>query len=160
MNAINVIGGVLNISGGSIGTRINAGSDTEVNLFGSEFVLNGVLLDDSLTLGDAFTIVDRDVTLTGLFTDGTSFSFDLNSNDDGSFLDSFDPSATLTVTLGSPVTTILGDVNQDGAVTFADIPSFIEVLQAGTLLAQADCNQDGVVDFADIPAFIAILLAS
>jgi len=45
-------------------------------------------------------------------------------------------------------------------VTFADIPSFIEILQAGTLLAQADCNQDGVVDFADIPAFIAILLAN
>ena len=160
LNAINVIGGVLNISGGSIGTRINAGSDTEVNLFGSEFVLNGVLLDDSLTLGDAFTIVDRDVTLTGLFTDGTSFSFDLNSNDDGSFLDSFDPSATLTVTLGSPVTTILGDVNQDGAVTFADIPSFIEVLQAGTFLDQADANEDGVVDFDDIGPFIEILQAN
>ena len=57
------------------------------------------------------------------------------------------------------MTIILGDVNQDGEVTFVDIPSFIQVLQAGTFLEQADCNEDGVVDFADIPAFIAILQA-
>jgi len=37
--------------------------------------------------------------------------------------------------------------------------SFIEVLQAGTFLEQADCNEDGEVSFADIPAFIAILQA-
>ena len=55
---------------------------------------------------------------------------------------------------------LLGDTNLDSEVTFEDIPSFIAILQAGTLFAQADCNQDGVVDFADIPTFIAILLAS
>ena len=54
---------------------------------------------------------------------------------------------------------ILGDANQDGVVTFADITPFIAILQAGTFLEQADCNQDGVVDFSDIPAFIAILQA-
>jgi len=54
---------------------------------------------------------------------------------------------------------ILGDANQDGEVTFADISSFIAILQAGTFLEQADCNQDGVVDFSDVPAFIAILQA-
>jgi len=52
---------------------------------------------------------------------------------------------------------ILGDVNEDGEVTFADIPSFIQVLQAGTFLPEADCNEDGAVNFADIPAFIEIL---
>jgi len=57
--------------------------------------------------------------------------------------------------LGLPPT--LGDCNQDGEVTFADIPSFIAVLQAGSFLAEADCNEDGEVTFADIPAFIAIL---
>ena len=55
---------------------------------------------------------------------------------------------------------LLGDTNLDSEVTFEDIPSFIAILQAGTLFAQADCNQDGVVDFADIPTFIEILLAS
>jgi len=56
-------------------------------------------------------------------------------------------------------TTVLGDVNLDGAVTFADIPSFIAVLSAGDFQAEADCNEDGAVDFGDIPAFIAILIS-
>lgn len=50
-----------------------------------------------------------------------------------------------------------GDVNLSGVVDFADIPSFISVLQAGGLQIEADCDCDGDVDFADIPAFIAIL---
>ena len=93
-----------------------------------------------------------------------SITFSLD-NGGGFFFDRIvdTPSTTnqsLTVTLVSTDTTIiLGDANQDGAVTFADIPSFIEVLQAGTFLEQADCNEDGEVSFADIPAFIAILQA-
>ena len=55
---------------------------------------------------------------------------------------------------------ILGDCNQDGAVTFADIPAFIAILQAGTFLDEADCNRDGFVNFSDIPVFIAILQAA
>ena len=51
----------------------------------------------------------------------------------------------------------LGDADQNDGVNFADIPSFIAILQAGTFLPEADCNQDGAVDFADIPVFIAIL---
>ena len=49
--------------------------------------------------------------------------------------------------------------NQDAAVNFEDIPSFIEVLQAGIFLPAADCNQDGEVNFEDIPVFIEILQA-
>ena len=45
----------------------------------------------------------------------------------------------------------------DEDVDFADIPSFIAVLQSGVFQAEADCNCDTLVDFADIPAFIAIL---
>ena len=67
---------------------------------------------------------------------------------------------SLTVTLVSPMTAvILGDVNQDGEVTFADIPSFIQALQTGAFLTEADVNEDGEVTFADIPGFIAILQA-
>ena len=54
---------------------------------------------------------------------------------------------------------ILGDVDQNGVVDFADIPAFIAVLQAGMFLPEADVNQDGEVTFADIPAFIEILQA-
>jgi hypothetical protein len=52
---------------------------------------------------------------------------------------------------------ILGDINDDGAVTFADIPGFIDVLISGTFVAQADVNQDEAVTFDDIPPFIALL---
>ena len=52
---------------------------------------------------------------------------------------------------------VLGDVDQDGAVTFADIAAFIEVLTTGVFLEQADCNQDGEVNFDDIPVFIELL---
>ena len=55
---------------------------------------------------------------------------------------------------------VLGDVSQDGTVTFADIAPFIEVLQAGTFLEEADVNQDGAVTFADIAPFIVILSAT
>ena len=52
---------------------------------------------------------------------------------------------------------ILGDCNQDGIVDFADIPAFIQILQAGTFLEEADINRDVAVDFEDIPRFIEIL---
>jgi len=55
---------------------------------------------------------------------------------------------------------ILGDVNQDGFVTFADISPFIGLLSSGVYLDEADCNQDGVVDFRDINSFIALLTAT
>jgi len=145
-------GGEVNISGGSLGFDFNASSGGEVNLFGSNFVLDGVLLDSSLTIGDAFTINDRDVILSGVFDDGSVFSFSLNSGYTEPSADVFNPDATLTVTLTSTV--LLGDVDQDGDVDFFDINPFI-----GLLLAQADINQDGEVTLLDIPPFIQILAA-
>lgn len=66
---------------------------------------------------------------------------------------------TLVIIVPVDLPPMLGDVNQDGEVTFADIPSFIEILIAGSFLDEADCNQDGEVTFADIPSFIEILTA-
>jgi len=152
------IAGEVNISGGTIDQGFSTGADSTVNLFGSNFVLDGVALDGNLTAGEAFPILDRDVTLTGLLADGTAFSFDLNSGDALSPNDAFDADGTLTVTLGAPVTTAtLGDVNQDGVIDFSDIPAFIAVLQSGEFQAEADIDQNGVVDFSDIPLFIEIL---
>ena len=54
---------------------------------------------------------------------------------------------------------LLGDVNRDSVVNFADINAFIGVLIGGVYLLEADINQDGVVDFADISPFIDILIA-
>ena len=154
---------VVNISGGTFGgptfgggfnDAFVANSGSEVNVSGSEFFIDGVELD-TLQLDQAFTITDRDVTLSGLLADGEPFSFDLNSVlSSGS--DFFDPTVAVTVTLVAP-TIILGDVNQDGEVNSLDINPFISILAAANFLEQADCNQDGVVNFLDIAPFIAIL---
>ena len=98
-----------------------------VNLIGNGFILDGELLDDDLTIDQTFTILDHDATFKGLLADGSAFSFDLNSvNVEGE--DFYDPSGTLTVAFASVVPTVIpSDVNQDGSVTFADIPAFIEI---------------------------------
>ena len=93
--------GAGNISGGSF-AAFDARDDSFVNLIGSEFLLNGVSLDDDLNPGEAFTILDRDVTLSGLLTDGSEFSFDLNPDrfQSGDF---FSSTSTLTVTLATAI---------------------------------------------------------
>ncbi len=152
-------GSVVNIRGGSVGDVFRAYSGSVINLFGRDFVLDGVSLDDTLTIGDAFTIVDRNVTLTGLLVDGSAFSYDLKGSRFGpNVLDFFESGSTLTVTVVSPVSA-LGDVDLDGEVTFSDIPPFVEILIAGSYLNEADCNEDGEVNFADIDTFIEILIA-
>lgn len=151
---------LVNISGGTIGENFRAQPDSEINLFGSDFVLDGVSLDASLTPGEAFTITDRLVTLSMLLADGSPLSVELNvvNMTNANF---FSPEATLTVTLVSAAPEIiLGDCNQDGVVDFSDIPAFIDVLIAGSFLEEADCDVDGEVTFSDIPSFIAILSAS
>lgn len=144
---------VVNISGCTFSFEFEARADSTVNIFGRDFVLDGAPLD-SLTVDSAFTIVDRDVTLSGTLADGSAFSIALNS--DFSFGDFFSPEATLTVTLVPP-TFILGDVNQDEVVNFLDINPFITVLSTSGFIEQADCNQDGEVTFLDINPFILIL---
>lgn len=147
-------GSEVNISGGSLGVCFKSFPGSSVNLFGSDFVLDGVPLDDGLAVDDALTIVDRAVTLSGQLTDGSAFSFDLNPANDTE-IDYFDPSATLTVTL-TPAT-ILGDCNFDGDVNFLDITPFIVALTSDTYQAEADCNLDGEVNTLDIASLIAIL---
>lgn len=56
---------------------------------------------------------------------------------------------------------LLGDVNRDGLISFADIPEFISAVQGGPdeYRYEADIDQDLAVNFLDIPLFIALLLA-
>lgn len=67
------------------------------------------------------------------------------------------------------VTGLVGDLNCDGAITFADINPFVAALSGeATYFAEypdceprlGDCNGDGVVGFADINAFVALLSGS
>lgn len=144
---------VVNISGCVFSFEFEARSGSTVNVFGSGFVLDGTPLD-SLTVDEAFTIVDRDVALSGVLADGSDFGLQLNSVLSAG--DFFSPDATLTVTLVPP-TIILGDCDLSGVVDFLDISPFIAALSTNSFLEQADCNQDSFVNFLDISAFIAIL---
>lgn len=52
---------------------------------------------------------------------------------------------------------LIGDVNRDGSVNFADISGFVFLLSTSSFQAEADINGDGVVNFADISPFVALL---
>lgn len=146
---------LLNISGGTFGDDFDVSSG-EVNLYGGEIALDGVPLE-GLMMGEPFTIVNRGQTLSGMFADRTEFSFDLNvDNVPGS--DFFDSDVTLTVTLVEVAPApIVGDVNQDRVVSFADVSAFILVLMDGEFQVEADTDKNGVVDFSDIGPFVNIL---
>ena len=140
-------GSVVNISGGTI--RENALSTAgEVNITGTQFILNGRLLD-ALVVGESFTIAEPIETITGILADGSSFSFGGN----GVALSGFSPDATVTLTLSLT----LGDVNRDGEVNFLDISPFIALLSAGDFQEEADIDGNGVVNFLDIAPFINLL---
>lgn len=57
---------------------------------------------------------------------------------------------------------LLGDINQDGSVTIADIAALVRLLLSNAdttaMLCFADVNQDGVVSIADVTALVNILL--
>ena len=104
-------------------------SGSEVNIRGNSFSIDGTPVNN-LQVGQPVTITDRDVVLSGVLTDGETFSFYLNGARDEFLVcvgePLFTPDATLTVTLEAPF--VLGDCNQNGVVNFLDIPSFIEIL--------------------------------
>ena len=61
---------------------------------------------------------------------------------------------------------LVGDMNCDGRVTFADIDPFVQALAGESAWIQnspgcpwldADCNRDGRVTFADIDPFVALI---
>ncbi len=103
-------GSTVNIRGGTV-LDFNGFAGSQVNLFGTEFMIDGVPLD-ALEVGLPMTIGDRDMTLSGEFGDGTSFSIALNSTNVGTG-DFVSPTATLTVTLVDPTS---GDFDFDADV--------------------------------------------
>lgn len=90
-------GTTVNISGGSIGNEFRAQSGSEINLFGTSFFLDGDPITE-LELDEAFIITDRNVTLTGVLADGTAFDFDLDTRS-SSGGDEFTTGAKLSITL-------------------------------------------------------------
>lgn len=163
---------VLNISGGNFNT-FRSFSSSNVNLFGTDFAIDGQPIT-GLTLGNAFEIYERNVTLSGTLSDGATFSNFLDSEtaigdlDFGPFATTADleavpgfalgddSGATITVTLVQSLP-LLGDVNRDDSVDFLDISPFISLLADSRFQGEADTNEDGLVNFLDISPFINIL---
>ncbi len=52
---------------------------------------------------------------------------------------------------------LLGDVNQDGIVSLADVNPFVNILTSGGFQCEADVNEDGNVTLADVNPFVVIL---
>ena len=143
--------GTMNISGGAV-KNIRAFDGINVNLFGTEFSLNGTPIA-SLVPNQAFVVSLSDAEgLTGTLNDGTAFAF----NEFAGF-DFFRSDSTVTVTLAAPL--LLGDITRDGLVNFLDISPFIVLLSGGEYQDEADIDGNGVVNFLDIAPFITILSA-
>ena len=90
----------MNISGGSVGGQFEARSGSKVNLFGTDFLIDGVALTEP-SVGEAFGLTDRGVLLSGVLADGSPFQFDVSSR-------YFSPDATLTLTLVPEPAAVLG----------------------------------------------------
>ncbi len=60
-------------------------------------------------------------------------------------------------TVVDPVVVILGDLNGDQMVTFADIQPFILALTSGNFVPAGDIDESGEVNFLDIGPFIGLL---
>ena len=83
-------GGSLTMFGGTVVGTVCAQEGSEVNLFGTQFVVDGTDITNTLNPNAPFIIDDRGVIFSGLLADGSPFSFDLGC---------FSASATLTATL-------------------------------------------------------------
>ena len=148
-------GGTMNISGGTVENirPLLFVDGFNVNLFGTEFSLNGTPLT-SLVPNQAFVVSLSDAEgLTGTLNDGTAFAFNEFAG-----RDFFRSDSTVTVTLAAPL--LLGDITRDGLVNFLDISPFITLLSGGEFQDEADIDGNGVVNFLDIAPFISILSAS
>ena len=109
-------GGVARIYGGDVSfLRVFGGG--EAHLFGSQFAINGQLIT-GLTPNEAREITNRNVTLSGILSDGSPFSFDLNTNfgdfssnnPNGASL-AADITVSLVSELGTPTNTIPSEVD-------------------------------------------------
>lgn len=146
--AVEVVNGTLTITGGAVQGAVIARHDGVVQVHGTSFAIDGVEID-FLELYTAFEFTDRNVTLSGMLTDGSAFSFDLNSAySPGN--DYFDSTATLTLVLDLP-----GDFNGDGLINTADYTVWRDNLNGSEALLGYRGNGDSVVGPADYDLWAA-----
>lgn len=131
------IGGEFLLAGGTI-SGVRASKDSEVQIYGTAFVLNGVDLTPGLVQNSPLTISDRDVLLSGILADGTEFQLDLGSSQ-------FNALANLEI-----VRVLPGDFNVDGMVDTADYTTWRDSLGGDVDHGSgADGDFDGKITLAD-----------
>lgn len=122
-------GSVVNISGGNWEDHhLYASDDSEINLFGTEFFLGGVPMT-GLTLGEAYTVSERGLTISGVLQDASTFSIS-NFNGRGGPTISYDATLTVTLVYGPALP---GDYDGDGFVSQADLDLVLINWGVGTL---------------------------
>lgn len=130
-------GSVVNISGGTIGTDVRFEFGSQINLLGTGFMIGG---SPVVLSGQNFANAASDSVLSGVFADGTPFSFDFSEDD---LL-----SSGARLTLSTPFA-IPGDYNSDGSVDAADYTVWRDAVDRGSVNLAADGNRDGQVNDAD-----------
>ena len=91
-----VQGSSLQVRGGTFSRDFYVRAGSRIEIYGSEFYLDGNYIDDPF-LDSGITLLERDMTLSGVLSDGSPFIFDLNHTPTPGE-DYFDPAAVLTVT--------------------------------------------------------------
>ena len=73
------------------------------------------------------------------------------------------PFADEICTVTTPVTSLKGDVDDNGSVNISDVTTLIDYLLSGNAsginVTAADCNQDSLVNISDVTALIDYLLS-
>ena len=116
--------------------------------FDTTTTADGALAINSLTLDLSDPLLEGQILQFGFRNTANSFN--------GSAVD-YD---NVALTVISPPSCLVGDVNMDDVVDFLDIAPFISALSSGPFQCEADINEDGSVSFLDISPFIQILSGS
>ena len=157
-------GSVVDLSTSISGT-LSGNAESDINLSGHEFFLNGVPIDGIVT-GNPFLINEREVFLSGTMLDGSTFSKYITSGSGSGpgDLNSVANQARLTVTI---VSALLGDANGDDEVNNQDIMPFVLALFNRPLYSTMfpaldpdfilDMNDDTEFNNLDIAGFAAAL---
>ena len=149
-----IVSGLVNLRGGDVAS-IRVFNDGAVNIFGTEFFIDDVLVDD-LAVGETRVIPQRNVDLAANLEDGSFFDVFLNPNIVGLQPDAATFSSTVMITRVPPAV-VLGDLNGDGAVDLLDIQPFVDVITGVANNDAADINQDGLTDLLDVQPFVDLL---
>jgi hypothetical protein len=141
-------GAEFTLSGGQVTGGIQALTDAYMEVRGTSFFLDGVDLGAGMALGESMAISSRDVILEGLLADGSSFNFDLDT-DDHTSSEFFSSGMVLRIVMERP----RGDLDQDGYVGLDDLNIVLDMwnqdVDPGVLLS-GDPSGDGYVGLEDL----------